>query len=132
IKAPLLSWSGKRDHQILSRFDGTLQAADASGGDLRMASVSGEFEGTSLMKTGAAPSFSLTADISGAGGWRGLGAPSQVDDPTIAALKRAASDFTLRAPAISAELADGALWLRAAKPVRLSTASGATAVLSPR
>lgn len=66
------------------------------------------------------------------GVWRGLGAPTRADPPELAALKTAAADFAVEAPAVAVSAGPDVLRVGLPSPVRLTSANGLKATLSAR
>ncbi|WP_337186172.1 YdbH domain-containing protein [Phenylobacterium sp.] len=74
----------------------------------------------------------LTTALEARGAWRGLGPAVAGDSAEVAAMKRAARDVRLSAPAVRARLDGARLTVALDQPVQAVSASGAVARLSAR
>jgi len=111
---------------------GQAQLHAAAGAGLSIANVDLKLSGQATPAAFAASlavSARGSADAATARRYAGLLAPA---DPAYAtALQRAARDFSLQAPALTASGAPGAGRVSAAAPIRLASASGAVLTVSP-
>ncbi|WP_374570724.1 YdbH domain-containing protein [Phenylobacterium sp.] len=137
-----------RDVAVTANFDGRASgpfATVALAGPLQASLSAAQLEGADAKASGLKMGFAgqvrvAKADwlaqgtLSGAtrGSWSGLGAPARGDEPAVAAVKRAAADFDLSAPALAVSASPRMLQLSVPAPVRVNARSGLTATLSSR
>ena len=110
-------------------FAASATAAQLRQGDLDLRGLRGDFTGDADL--GAARLVAAGGVLAAGGSWPVLGRAAASDEPSIAGLKRALSDFRLSAPDLRLIIDDG-LTITAGAPVRLTPASGGAAVLTPR
>lgn len=122
-------WS-RKDRDLAAQVWTEASAGSVRSGDLRLADSTVRIAGPAAWREGTV-SLKLNGGASGRGGWSGLGPGSRADPPETAALKRALNDFRFEAPAVGLTLAKGAMSVGLGAPVRIRTASGGEAVLTP-
>lgn len=124
-----LGWS-RKDGDLKAQVWTEASVGTANAGDLKLSDATVRIAGPAAWTDGAA-SLNLSGRAVGRGGWSGLGVASAADPAETAALKRALNDFRFEAPAFGFTLAKGVATAGVAAPVRIRTASGGEATLSP-
>ncbi|HEY8003300.1 MAG TPA: YdbH domain-containing protein [Phenylobacterium sp.] len=124
-----LRWSRTAPVRVAATTDVSVLVAQAGSGDLRLSNLAASGRGP-LRYGPTGLETAMTASLSGRGGWRGLGRVGPGEGPELAALKRAAGDFQVSAPAVSIAWRRGAGGLRLPQPVRVRGKGGATLTLS--
>lgn len=128
-RATALKWNRKTQDLAAQVWAETAVGA-AKAGDIRLARTTARVSGPAAWRAGEV-GFTLAGLANGQGGWSGLGPVTRADPPETASLKRALADFRFDAPAFEIALAKGAVTAAVAQPVRVRTASGGEAVLTP-
>lgn len=129
VNMPLAAWSRPGGDQLAARFNVDLTGARYVQGDLDLDGLTARLNGAAALGR-ERPSVGLTGGMAAHGRWRGLGPAKAADDPETAALKRAAQDFIVEAPAVMLDLTAQPLEVRLQRPLRLRSASGAVATVS--
>lgn len=108
-----------------------VQGRTLESGDIALRQVAADLSGPITHGAGG-----LTADLSGsaklAGRFAGLGRPSADDFETVAAIKRAAQDFSLSTPSIQVAYDNGGPRMSLGRPASLFPASGGQVKVSGR
>ena len=118
-----LRWSRAGGDRVTAplRLSGSLEALSA--GDLRLQRLAAAFVGP----LDAAPgplALDVSGSVVGRGGWTGLGPVLAADTGDMPAIKRAARDFRLAAPAMTLKIRDGAAGVAFARPLDLIPRTG--------
>lgn len=103
-----LDWSRAGEGHLRMDVETSLKAEGLAAGDLALRRVALRMNGQARI-AGSSAEISLQGPLSGAGAWRGLGEASADDLATVAAVKRAASDFAFSAPDLGVDYRGGSL-----------------------
>lgn len=126
-----LAWRRGEGGGVTGAVRTSLQAEDVTSGDLALDRASANLDGAA-----AYDAEGFTLDLSGpvaaAGGWGGLGRVAADDFPELAAIKRAAADFSLAAAGVRIGLGNNGLQVGLAQSATVRTGSGALVRVSPR
>lgn len=124
-----LSWTRAGGDAVAGRLRLVGRADRLAMGDLVLTAASATAKGP----VAAGPSgtrATLDGGLVARGAYRGLGPVGEDDMAALAALKRAAADFTLAAPAVRVSVNDRGPRLDLPQPIRVRSASGGAASLS--
>ncbi|WP_300579180.1 YdbH domain-containing protein [Phenylobacterium sp.] len=109
----------------------SLEAERVASGDLALERASANLDGAAAYD-GAGFTLDLSGPVAAAGGWAGLGAVTSDDFAELAAIKRAAADFSLAAPGVRLALGPGGLQVGLTQAATVRTAAGGLVRLRAR
>jgi hypothetical protein len=118
-----LAWTRAGGDRLQGRLTSTATAQGVATGAFAARSLTAAASGP-FSASAAGLDAALTGSLIGKGGWSGLGAPAAADDPSLAALKRAARSFHIAAPGLAFTLRDGRAAFALPEPVQLIPDTG--------
>lgn len=126
-----LTWRRGEGGGLSGAVRTSLEAEKVTSGDLDLDRASANLDGVAAYD-GEAFTLDLSGPVAAAGGWAGLGAVTSDDVAELAAIKRAAADFSLAAPGLRLVLGAGGLQLGLTQAATVRTGSGGVVRVSPR
>jgi hypothetical protein len=126
-----LTWRRGEGGALTGAVRASLKAEKVTSGDLALDRASANLDGAAAYD-GQAFTLDLAGPMAAAGGWAGLGAVTSDDFAELAAIKRAAADFSLAAPGVRLALGAGGLQVGLTQAATVRTGSGGLVRVSPR
>lgn len=126
-----LAWRRGAGGGLTGAVRTSLNAQDVTSGDLALDRASANLDGTAAYDAEGLR-LNVSGSVAAAGGWAGLGAATSDDFAELAAIKRAAADFSLAAPGVRLALGEGGLQVGLIQAAAVRTESGGLVRISPR
>jgi hypothetical protein len=127
--APNLRWARNGSEAISATPSATMTLEDVASGELRLSRLLAKTRG-SFSYASHKLNAAVTGSLLGRGDWNGLGLATATDSAILVALKRAAHDFQIGAPAVAVRLNGGEVQVALPQPVSLRSYGGSVVTLS--